>query len=358
MSPVNNPGDLTPMTSSTFFVTGASGFIGQALITRLLEQGHHILAAYDSGSTIESPIPASVLPVNLDDRAQLRSQLLNCDCVVNLSLNPENLQFRTAIEETQTLLQACIEAQVKKFIHISSTDVYGDPPPSRVITEASPYLASLKLQSSIQQALERLVLQVEAENIEVIVLQLGRVYGPGVGGETAQLLSQMKTVFLPLVRQGSGYCHPIYIDDVITAILRAWEVPNLHQQRFIISPDQPVCWSELLSSYESILGQKSLVALPIDYPCEVQTSMSWMKAIASKALKKRKVMQTTSAIAKAACGKSIYYPSVDEFRTLVAQPIFLNQKSRDRLNFQPQISFQTGIERIREWWSQNPLEAM
>jgi nucleoside-diphosphate-sugar epimerase len=348
------------MTALKTLVLGASGFIGQALVAKLLEQGHPVLAVDDPLSAIDLPHQAGVSHVKLDrlDRSQLLQHLSGCDCVVNLApLHPGTLQaqFRFAIASTQTLLQACAEAQVKKLIHISSTAVYGDPP-AGVITEESPCLASLKPQTSIQQAVEHQVLQVEVGNTEVVILQLGRVYGPGAGGETARTLSQMKTAFMPIVRQGIGYCNPIYIEDVVAAIIRACEVLDLHKQRFIISQDQPVCWRELLSGYESILAAKSLIHLPIDYLCEPQDSIPFFREALSKVLRKRKVMEGTSAIAQKIYGKSIYYPSADEFRALVAQPIFSNQKSRDRLNFQPQISLQTGIEKIREWWSQLPLE--
>ncbi len=348
------------MTASKIVVMGASSFVGQALVSKLLEQGHLILAVDDPLLAVDPLHQASVDRPRLHrlDRSKLPLYLSRCDLVVNLELPYPGQQFRAAIDATQTLLQACIQAQIKKFIHISSTSVYGDPPPSRMITEASPCLASLKPQTSIQQATERLVLKTEAKNTEVVVLQLGRVYGPGAGGETARTLSQMKTTFIPIVKQGNGYCNAIYIDDVVTAIIRACEVSDLHQQRFIISSDQLVRWKELLSGYEAILGQKSLVYLPIEYPCEIQDSIPVLKKVVSKVLKKRKVMQGTSAIAQAFYGKSIYYPSADEFRALVAQPIFSNQKSRDRLNFQPQISLQTGIERIREWWCQNPFKAL
>ena len=57
-------------------------------------------------------------------------------------------------------------------------------------------------------------------------------------------------------------------------------------------------------------------------------------------------MESTSLITKAVWGKSIDYLSPDEFRTLVAQPIFSNQKSRDHLNFQPQIPLSTGLAKI------------
>lgn len=350
------------MTALKIFVTNAGGFVGQAFITKMLEQGHHIVAVYDSMTAVEQlifPNQSNISELKLDllNQQELLQHLSSCNCVVHLAPNYKATlwqQYSFAIRSTQTLLQACVEAQIKKFIHISSTSVYGDTL-SGVITEESPCLASVRPQTLIRQATEKLVLEIEAGDTEVVVLQMGRIYGPGEWGETAQTLSQMKTVFMPLARRGIGYCNPIYIDDVLTAIIRACETPDLHRQRFIISHEQPVSWREFLTGYESILGEKALINLPIDYRCEPQTSIPLFRELTSIILKKRKVMEGTSAIAKALYGKSIRYLSPDEFRTLVAQPIFSNQKSRDRLNFQPEISLQTGIERIREWWHQ-PLQ--
>ncbi len=354
------------MTALKFFITDASGFIGRSLIVKLLEQGHHIIAVCDPlaaapSSFVSEQSNLSNLKVDLCDQPALRQHLSSCDCVVHLAHSQYQAtqweQFGLAIRSTQTLLQACVEAQVKKFVHISSTAVYGDPA-SGVITEESPCLASLKPQTSIKQATEKIVLETETGDTEVIVLQMGRIYGPGNPGETAQTLSQMKAAFMPLARGGTGYCNPIYIDDAITAIIRACEVPHLHRHRFIISHQQPISWKEFLSGYEAILSEKTLIDLPIDYCCDPQDSMPLVREFVSKMLKKRKVMDATIAIAKALYGKSIHYLSPDEFRTLVAQPIFSNQKSRDRLNFQPEISLQTGMERIREWWGQQPAETL
>lgn len=346
-------------------VTGASGFVGHALVMRLLDQGHAVIAVDDASSTIDNPTDfpphLSQVRLNLLNPTELLPYIAGCDCVVHLVHNDQASLFDQldfAIRSNETLLRVCAEAQVKKFIHISSTAVYGDPPPSGVITEASPYLASIRPQTSIRQAAEKRVLETEAGDTEVVVLQIGRVYGAGMGGETERSLNQMKTTLMPIVRQGTGYCNLIYIDDVVSAIVRACEVPNLHQQRFIITQDQPVSWSALLSGYESILKEKSLIHLPINYPCNAQDSIPLFTEIVSQVLKKGKIRDGTSAIAKLFYGKSIDYPSADEFRAFVAQPIFSNQKCRDHLNFQPQISLQTGIEKIREWWCQASLETV
>jgi nucleoside-diphosphate-sugar epimerase len=297
------------------FVTDPTGFIGEVLIAKLQEH-------------------------------QQVQQLSDSDCVIHVSTETE-------ISIIQTLLQACVEAQVKRFIHISSTAVYGDPAPSGTITEDSPYLASLSPQTVNQQAIEQLILTAETGVMEVAVLQLGHVYGPGENSETARMLHQMKTMLIPIVRAGIGYCNPIYIDDVVVAIQRACEAPDLDRQRFIIGSDHPITWREMLSSYQAILGEKALIQLPIEYSCNPQDSIPFFWWFLSSILKKGKIKQMLNAIARSLYGKSIKFPSAEEFRSLVSQPIFSNQKARDRLNFQPETSFATGIERTCQWWHQH-----
>ncbi len=355
------------MTGLKIFVTGASGFIGQALVIKMLQQGHHIVAtdglvsSLDLFNALQDQYQSSFLGLKVDllNQPELLLHMAGCDCVIQLMSHDQDSihkQIAFANHTTQVLLQASVEAHIKKFIHISSTAVYGDPSPSSVITEESPYLASIIPQTSIQQAVERLLLDSETDDTEVIILQPSRVYGPGETGETARMLHQMKAALMPLVRNGIGYCNPIYMDDVVTAILRACEIPHLHRERFIISPDQVISWSEFLTSYESILGEKTFINLPIDYCCNPQDSIPPLRTFVSQLLKKKKIMEGTRVIAKALYGKPIHYPSPDEFRTMAAQPIFSNQKARDRLNFQPEISLQAGMDKIREWWHQRSIK--
>jgi nucleoside-diphosphate-sugar epimerase len=310
-------------------------FIGKHLSTKMCELGYqaHIIDALDKSnilSTIEDW--AYVVYVSCRPRA------------------PFQASFNLKVDFEQTLLTACIAAQVKKLVYVSSTYVYGDPPPSRIITEESPYLSSLNPLVSMLQASERLILRANPAALEAVVLQPGTVYGPGEDGESAHVLSQMQTNFVPLMRDGTGYCNPIYIDDVLSAIIKACETPNLHGQKFIISTDQTVSWREFLCFYESILGNKTLIALPIDSSYRSQGSVPFIKSFLFKMLLKRKIADETGRLSKIIWGKSIYYPSIDEFWRLVAQPIFCNQKSRDRLNFSPQISLPVGMEKVRNWW--------
>ena len=348
------------------FVTGASGFIGQSVVLKLLEQGHHVIAAYNPSSQKEmlNPLalqtPANLYSLKLDilNKQALTPYLFNCECVIHLAYSFQNTvekQLEFAIQSNQTILQACEELKVRKFIHISSISVYGDPPPSGLITEQSPRLSSLKPYTSIKQTAEKIVLETKVSNTEITVLQPSIVYGPG--GGTAWNLSQMKKSFIPVARKGLGYCNPIHVDDVSRAIISACETPNIHKQCFIISNDEPICWRQFLSYYESILGHTTLMNLPIDYICENESAIPLFKQIISRSYKSSIVRKSMSGVSKLIYGKSIQHINPDEFRAAVAQPHFSNQKAHELLNFQPQISLDTGMEGIRQWWNESHIES-
>lgn len=353
------------MNTSKILITGADRYIGQVLVERLLEQGHTVIAAYESSSALNRDFSLrnrcrlNFFESVIDSLSQtdLQMQVSGCDCVIHFPCNHNSIrsdQLRSISQTTQALLQACVETQVRKFIYISSTAVYGEPSPSAVITEKFPYLASLKLEAVIHQSAERMILGMDTQETETVVLQLGQIYGAGSGGETARMLNQMKTSFLPLIKDGSGYCNPLYVDDCVKAIICAVQIPYLHRQRFIISYHQTVLWKELLSGYESILGERALICLPIYYSCGPYDSIPFSRNVVSSLLKKSKVKAGVSAITKTLYGKPVQFPSVEEFRAMAAQPTFSGQKSLDLLEFQPEISFQAGIARIREWWQQIP----
>jgi nucleoside-diphosphate-sugar epimerase len=348
------------------FVTGAGGFIGQSVVLKLLERGHHVIAVYNPSSQKEMLNPLarqalvnlSSLKLDILNKQALIPYLSNCECVVHLAYNFQDTaekQLDFAIRSNQNILQACEELKVRKFIHISSISVYGDPPPSGLITEQSPRLASLKPYTSIKQTAEKIVLETKVSNTEVTVLQPSIVYGPG--GGTAWTLSQMKKSFIPVARKGLGYCNPIHVDDISRAIISACETPNIHKQCFIISNDEPICWREFLSYYESILGHRALINLPIDYICDNETTISLFKQIISRTYKSSILRKGMSGVSKLIYGKSIQSISADEFRAAAAQPHFSNQKARELLNFEPQISLDTGMEGIRQWWNESHIES-
>src|SRR3954451_10670258 len=87
------------------FVTGASGWIGSAVVPQLLGAGHHVLglARSDASAAAVAALGADVHRGDLDDLAGLRAGADACDGVVHLGYNHD---FSKMAEAAQTDLAA------------------------------------------------------------------------------------------------------------------------------------------------------------------------------------------------------------------------------------------------------------
>ena len=186
-----------------------------------------------------------------------------CEAVVHLAVAPGNSPAELVdanLALTTALLEAAILTNVRRFVHISSISVYGEPPPDGPIDESSPRLASLQAYAAMKQACERLVLTA-ADQLEVVVLQPAIVYGPGGGWWTAGLLEAMASQVWPLVEQGRGHCHPVHVSDVARAIRLALASPTAPGRCLLIT-GPTVSWRRFLRYYEKLLGRPALLAMP------------------------------------------------------------------------------------------------
>src|SRR3989339_2018287 len=115
-----------------FFITGGSGFLGINLIRYLYSKGHDIVSL----DLVEFNYPDmkdKIKPVSGDirDKSAVKDLIQGIDIVVHTAAalplyKPEEI-FSTDVDGTRILLEASKEHKVKRFIHISSTAVYGIP---------------------------------------------------------------------------------------------------------------------------------------------------------------------------------------------------------------------------------------
>jgi len=115
-----------------FLITGGAGFLGINLVRYLHNQGHEIVSLdiipfnyKDMNDKIE------ILTGDIRDEVMVSKSLRNIDIVIHtaaaLPLYTEDEIFSTDVEGTRLLLKQAQKNNVKRFIHISSTAVYGIP---------------------------------------------------------------------------------------------------------------------------------------------------------------------------------------------------------------------------------------
>lgn len=115
-----------------FLVTGGAGFLGINLVRYLLAKGEDVvsldLSDFDYSDCKDK---ITVIKGDIREKETVRKAVVGCEqvvhCAAALPLYKEEDIFSTDIEGTRNLLEASVQAGVKRFIHISSTAVYGIP---------------------------------------------------------------------------------------------------------------------------------------------------------------------------------------------------------------------------------------
>ncbi|OGU54452.1 MAG: epimerase [Ignavibacteria bacterium RBG_13_36_8] len=115
-----------------FLITGGSGFLGINLIRYLLKKDHEIVTLDIADfNYLDVAEKVSIIKGDIRDLQIVNKAMQGIDMVVHtaaaLPLYTPKEIFTTDVEGTHNLLEAAEKNNVKRFIHISSTAVYGIP---------------------------------------------------------------------------------------------------------------------------------------------------------------------------------------------------------------------------------------
>jgi nucleoside-diphosphate-sugar epimerase len=258
---------LMKLVGKTVLVTGGTGFIGSRLVEKLiLEQQAHVrvlVRTYGRASRI-ARFPVEMVPGNLTDVESVRRATRGCDVIFNCAYDfaaDREHQKRSSMQAARNLGEAALRETVRRLVHVSTSAVYA-PMPDGDLTEASGWPKSTNPYVLIKRELERLLLdQHKTRGLPAVVVQPTLVYGPFSRDWTIGPIQQLTSGYIPLVDQGTGLCNPVYIDDVIDAMILAATAQAAVGERFLISGDKPLTWKEFYEPLESLLGTKATIEI-------------------------------------------------------------------------------------------------
>ena len=94
------------------FVTGATGFVGSAIVKDLLDHGHEVLGLARSEESAEALIAAGakVHRGNLDDTDSLKSGVADCDAVIHTAFNHDFSRYAQSCEDDRKVIEALGQA--------------------------------------------------------------------------------------------------------------------------------------------------------------------------------------------------------------------------------------------------------
>jgi nucleoside-diphosphate-sugar epimerase len=260
-------------------VTGGTGFIGNAVITGLLSQNYHVVAAVRSEDS-SVPKGAGMIRVGgLSAETDWSSALKRIDVVVHTAARAHIMndsaadplaEFRKVnTAGTLNLARQAASAGVKRFIFISSIGVNGncDTHPfteSDIVNPQEPYAVSKweAEQGLVELGKGRREKGDRRTGMEVVIIRPPLVCGANAPGNFGRLVKWVKRgVPLPL-----GAVHNkrsfVALDNLVSFIIHCMDHPRAANKVFLISDGEDVSTTELLQKMARAFGKRSLL-LPV-----------------------------------------------------------------------------------------------
>lgn len=274
------------------FITGATGFVGGALLQRLVTDGFPVIAAIRSD---EQKIPSHIPIVKFTDfdGASFEHSLQGVDTVVHCAARVHVMRdtevdplvaFRKVnVVGTLNLARDAANAGVRRFIFISSVKVNGESTfPGAPYTAddfpapSDPYGVS-KMEA--EQGLRKLG---AVTGMDIVIIRPVLVYGPGVKANFFNMMRWLdKGVPLPF-----GSIHNarslVSIDNLVDFIVKTIKHPNAANETFLISDGEDLSTTQLLRRMAKALNSSAWL-LPV--PSSMISTAA--KLVGKKALSNR-----------------------------------------------------------------------
>lgn len=259
-----------------YFITGATGFVGSALIKRLLRENYRltaaVLAGEGAGHLSESVERVTVVP--LSESSDYTPAMQNVDTVIHLAARVHVMK-ETATEPleefrkvnlygTKRLARQAAKAGVKRFVFMSTIGVNGDNSGDKPYTDGdvpyphNPYSVS---KNEAELALQQISIET---GMEVVIIRAPLVYGAGNPGNFLSLLRIVsKGIPLPLASIQNKRSL-IYVGNLVDALATCATHPAAAGKTYLVSDGVDVSTPELVRRVAHALGvPPRLVPFPV-----------------------------------------------------------------------------------------------
>ncbi len=180
--------------------------------------------------------------------------MLHCGALVSDWATTEEI-VAINVAGTRNLLEACVAASVRRFVHFSTTDVYGYPErPGDRRDVRDHALQQLVCADQAARPRQRSVARIPRARLETVVLRPATVYGPGskdVIGEIARAIQGRHMLLIDGGRAIAGLC---FVENLVDAAVLALRHEAAPGNAFNVSDGLAVTWRQLTDDLAEGLG--------------------------------------------------------------------------------------------------------
>ncbi|MGH2831488.1 MAG: NAD-dependent epimerase/dehydratase family protein [Solirubrobacteraceae bacterium] len=338
IAPDSRTGDLPA--SGTCLVTGASGFIGAHVVERLVKEGYRVrcLVRQSSDTSLLEKLGVELAVGDLHNADSLARAVessryvVHCAALVSDWATTQEIKG-TNVDGTHNLLEASVATSVKRFVHVSSTDIYGHPDTEIDETYTSTRFANWYSQTKLL-AEEEVHRAGDSSTMEIVILRPATVYGPGsedVIGEIARAIRGGHMLLIDRGRVIAGLC---YVENLVDAVLLALEHPNAPGEAFNVTDGLPVTWRELADDLARGLDAKRV---RWSMPYWLAGSIGFALEHGYRALRRTTGLEMAPLLSRQAV------------QVLGRDQNFSNHKARERIGWKPRVDYHRGLKATLQW---------
>jgi nucleoside-diphosphate-sugar epimerase len=329
-------------------ITGATGFVGGHLAQRLVGEGHRVrcLVRASSDTSLLETLDVELVAGDLTNARSLAGAADGCSCVLHCAAQvsdwatPREIA-RINVEGTSNLLEASVAASVRRFVHFSTTDVYGHPGGVAIDETHAParfrnWYAQTKLAAEAE--VHRVA---AAHGLDAVVLRPATVYGPrstDVIGEIARAIRGGHMLLVDAGRPVAGLC---YVDNLVDAAVLALRHEAASGQAFNVSDGLDINWRRFTDDLAKGLG-----AAPVRWslPYPIAAGIAFSLEHGYRLLRRATGLKTAPLLSRQAV------------QVLGRNQDFSNRKARELLGWEPRVGYAAGLEATLDWLEVEYLE--
>jgi NADH dehydrogenase len=247
-------------------VTGASGFIGQSLVRRLLEKGHDVRALVRKPPLTAATARLEYVVGDMTDHASLDRACQGMEGVVHLAcatgVADPKIVRAVNVDGTRALLDAAKKHGVRRFVFISTI--------SAARRRRGPYGQTKREGEAM----------VAASGLEFVTLRPSLVYGSGNVGLFATLAAYLRSLpVVPVIGNGLIELDPVHIDDVNAVTEESLTRTDVVGRTYDVLGPEKVTFNDFLALVSRSLAVKKPV---FHIPGPIALLMASMLGIVSK----------------------------------------------------------------------------
>jgi nucleoside-diphosphate-sugar epimerase len=320
------------------FVTGASGFLGGRLAQVLASRGETVTVLARAGADLShlNGLPITVVAGTLSDMAALAkgsseaTHIFHCAaCSTDWAPRP-TFDDANVIGVRNLLEVAATTRTLQRFLHVSTTDVYGYP---QAAGDESHPVADVGLPyNSTKCAGENCVRQAACVGVPVTIVRPATIYGPRGRDFVVTIARHIRSRTMALIDGGQSAGGFTYVDNVVDAMIGAALSPTTLNRTYNIVDGTGANWQTYVNALADGLRQ------PRPW-INLTFNLAWALAKTSECVHSTLRLPVRPLLTRHAV---LLLSRDQEFPAAAA---------KDDFNFAPEISFEEGVVRTIEWLS-------